>query len=306
MGCVMLKFQAALIQRSKRMQSKQNNKDEWIVVENAHEAIISKELWDKVKEVEKAVGHGKHTQRGFMHPLSGLMFCADCRAKMRLGWNMPKDIPYFNFNCGTKSRMGSSACFSHFITVPVLEQLVKNDVAAKAEMIIGHEAEFKQQYLQRQSSLADKNQADVKKDLNRSEKRLTELDKLIEAAFEEKVSGKIPESVCVKLIDKYTAEQTELKEKVAALSQGLEEVTQATTDVDEFIRRLKTYFNSPTLTREMCLALFDRLVIGGKESITGKPQEIHIYYKIDIDSIITQQQKIPENKFYVHLAYLKA
>ena len=287
MGCVTLKFQAALIQRSKRMQSKQNNKDEWIVVENAHEAIISKELWDKVKEVEKAVGHGKHTQRGFMHPLSGLMFCADCGAKMRLGWNMPKDIPYFNFNCGTKSRMGSSACFSHFITVPVLEQLVKNDVAAKAEMIIGHEAEFKQRYLQRQSSLADKNQADVKKNLKRSEKRLNDLDKLIETAFEEKVSGKIPENVCVKLIDKYTAEQTILKEKVAALSQGLEEVTQATTDVDEFIRRLKTYFNSPTLTREMCLALFDRLVIGGKESITGKPQEIHIYYKIDIDSVLT-------------------
>ena len=154
-------------------------------------------------------------------------------------------------------------------------------------MIIGHEAEFKQRYLQRQSSLADKNQADVKKDLKRAEKRLAELDKLIEAAFEEKVSGKIPESVCVKLIDKYTAEQTELKEKVAALSQGLEEVTQATTDVDEFIRRLKTYFNSPTLTREMCLALFDHLVIGGKESVTNKPQEIHIYYKIDIDSIIT-------------------
>ena len=261
--------------------------EEWIIVENAHEAIISKELWDKVKEVEKAVGHGKHTQRGFMHPLSGLMFCADCGAKMRLGWNMPKDIPYFNFNCGTKSRMGSSACFSHFITVPVLEQLVKNDVAAKAEMIIGHEAEFKQRYLQRQSSLADKNQADVKKYLKRAEKRLNELDKLIEAAFEEKVSGKIPESVCVKLIEKYTAEQTGLKEKVASLSQGLEEVTQAKTDVDEFIRRLKTYFNSPTLTREMCLALFDHLVIGGKETVTAKPQEIHIYYKIDIDSVLT-------------------
>ena len=268
--------------------------DEWIVVENAHEAIISKELWNKVKEVEKAVGHGKHTQRGYMHPLSGLMFCADCGAKMRLGWNTQtskrtgKETVYFNFNCGTKSRMGSSACFSHFITVPVLEQLVKNDVAAKAEMIIGHEAEFKQRYLQRQSSLADKNQADVKKVLKRAEKRLIDLDKLIEAAFEEKVSGKIPEGVCVKLIEKYTAEQTELKEKITFLSQGLNEITQAKTDVDEFIRRLKTYFNSPTLTREMCLALFDHLVIGGKESVTNKPQEIHIYYKIDIDSVITQ------------------
>ena len=253
--------------------------EDWIIVENAHEAIISKELWDKVKEVEKAVGHGKHTKRGYMHPLSGLMFCADCGAKMRLGWNMPKDIPYFNFNCGTKSRMGSSACFSHFITVPVLEQLVRSDV--------GHEVEFKQRYLLQQATLADKNQADVKKELRKAEKRLTELDKLIEAAFEEKVTGKIPESVCVKLIDKYTAEQAELQEKIILLTKGLEQVEQAKTDVDEFIRRLKMYFNSPTLTREMCLALFDRLIIGGKESVTGKPQEIHIYYKIDIDSVLT-------------------
>ena len=260
------------------------DESEWVTFENTHEAIIDRETYDTVQRLRDA--KRRPTRMGEMSVFSGMLFCSDCGAKMRLGWNMPKDIPYFNFNCGTKSRMGSSACFSHFITVPVLEQLVKNDVAAKAEMIIGHEAEFKQRYLQRQSSLADKNQADVKKDLKRAEKRLAELDKLIEAAFEEKVSGKIPENVCVKLIKKYTAEQTELKEKIAVLSQGLEEVTQAKTDVDEFIRRLKTYFNSPALTREMCLALFDHLVIGGKESITGKPQEIHIYYKIDIDSVL--------------------
>ena len=85
--------------------------------------------------------------------------------------------------------MGSSACFSHFITVPVLEQLVKQDVAAKAKMILGREAEFKQWYLQRQAALADANQSDVKKALKRAEKRLLELDKLLEAAFEEKVAG---------------------------------------------------------------------------------------------------------------------
>ena len=129
--------------------------------------------------------------------------------------------------------------------------------------------------------------AEVKKELKKAEKRSNELERLIEAAFEEKVSGKIPESVCIKLIEKYTAEQTELQEKIVSLNDGIKEVTQAKTDVDEFIRRLKLYFDSPTLTREMCLALFDRLIIGGKETVTGKPQEIHIYYKIDIDSVLS-------------------
>ena len=130
----------------------------------------------------------------------------------------------------------------------------------------------------------------IRTDLALEEKERFEeenVEKLIEAAFEEKVAGKIPENVCIKLIEKYTAEQTELQEKMVSLNDGLKEVTQAKTDVDEFIRRLKLYFDSPTLTREMCLALFDRLIIGGKETVTGKPQEIHIYYKIDIDSVLS-------------------
>lgn len=261
-------------------------KEDWIVIENAHEPIISKELWDRVKEVESSVSTGKPTKRGFMHPLSGLLFCADCGQKMRLGWNMPKDIPYFNFNCGTRSRCGSSACFSHFITVPVLEKIIMQDIAEKSEKILKHEAEFKSRYLELQAALADKNQAEVRKELKRAEKRTKELDKLVETAFEEKVSGKIPESVCVRLIEKYTAEQNELQEKISALTQGLEEVAQVKTDVDEFIRRLRKYCKEPKLTREMCLSLFEKIIIGGKETVTGKPQEVYIFYKINVNSVL--------------------
>ena len=245
-----------------------------------------------MKEVEKAVGHGKHTKRGYMHPLSGLMYCADCGAKMRLGWNTQtskrtgKESVYFSFNCGNKSRLGSSACFSHFISAPVLERIVLNDVKDKAQKIVANEAEFRQKYLDHTAKLANQNQTDIKKELCKGEQRIAELDKLIESAFEEKVAGKIPESICVRLIEKYTAEQTELKEKVANLTQGLADAEQAVTDVDEFIQRMKKHLHAPELTRELCLELFDKLVIGGKESVTGKPQEVHIYYKVDISSIL--------------------
>ena len=69
----------------KEEQENKDEKEDWIVIENAHEPIISKELWNKVKEVEASVSNGKPTKRGFTHPLSGLLYCADCGAKMRLG-----------------------------------------------------------------------------------------------------------------------------------------------------------------------------------------------------------------------------
>ena len=58
---------------------------EWVIVYNTHEPIISQEIWDKVREIEKSVSQGKRDKHGQIMPLSGLMYCADCGEKMRLG-----------------------------------------------------------------------------------------------------------------------------------------------------------------------------------------------------------------------------
>ncbi len=55
----------------------------WIVAENTHEPIISQELWDKVREVEKSVSRGKRSKDGTLKPLSGLIYCCDCGFKMK-------------------------------------------------------------------------------------------------------------------------------------------------------------------------------------------------------------------------------
>lgn len=62
---------------------------DWVIIYNTHEPIISQELWDKVQERLKSKSHGKSTARGFTHPLSGFLFCADCGQKMKLGTSKP-------------------------------------------------------------------------------------------------------------------------------------------------------------------------------------------------------------------------
>lgn len=81
--------------------------EEIIVIKNTHEPLVSQETWDKIREIERSVSQGKKTKSGFVAPLSGLMFCADCGEKMRLGFNnttngskkKPRKYIRHNFNC---------------------------------------------------------------------------------------------------------------------------------------------------------------------------------------------------------------
>ena len=146
--------------------------------------------------------------------------------------------------------------------------------------IISDEAQVRKGYLLSRTQADEKVQAEKTYELALKKKRLEKLDLLIQGAFEEKLEGKIPEDVCLKMIEKYSAERRQLSEEVS--NQTTEEKTfqQAEIGIDEFIDRIKNHINDVSVTRELCLELIDKIVIGGNPSVTGKPQDVEIFYKI--------------------------
>ncbi len=142
------------------------------------------------------------------------------------------------------------------------------------------EAQVRKGYLLSRTQADEKVQAEKTYELALKKKRLEKLDLLIQGAFEEKLEGKIPEDVCLKMIEKYSAERRQLSEEVS--NQTTEEKTfqQAEIGIDEFIDRIKNHINDVSVTRELCLELIDKIVIGGNPSVTGKPQDVEIFYKI--------------------------
>ncbi len=265
--------------------------EEWIVTENTHPAIISTELWNRVREVERSVSQGKKTRRGYTHPFSGFLFCADCGGKMKLEYYPLRrnghlhDIVY-TFNCGCHKRLGKAYCFNHYIKAADVESILLDDIKSKANFMIANEAEVRKSYLLSQMQADAKTETENKYELERKKKRFEKLDSLIEGAFEEKLEGKIPEDICLKLIEKYTAERQELSVAINTLESNEETFQQAKTDVDDFIGRVKRHLRDVSITRELCLELIDKIVIGGSPSVTGKPQQVEIYYKIDLNSVI--------------------
>ena len=57
-----------------------NPQEEWLIFENTHEAIIDKETWELVQKLRKTPR--RKDTLGEANPLTGLVFCADCGAKM--------------------------------------------------------------------------------------------------------------------------------------------------------------------------------------------------------------------------------
>lgn len=255
---------------------------EWVVTEDTHEAIISQELWDKVREAEKAVSHGKRDGKGVTQPLSGMLFCPDCGYKMKAAGRKRtlksgELIRECYYNCSSYVLHGKELCSTHYISQKQIEAVIIADIRSMAELVVKDEQTARAAFLsKKEQQTSRQSKADIKK-LNDSKHRLAELENLMQSVYEDKVMGKIPEHICVSFLEKYEAEQQELRAVIADLEERLSAEKQDREDVEEFIRRLKKYVDVQTLTRELGLELIEYVTV---EAYTpNEPREINIYYK---------------------------
>ena len=72
-----------LSHKNKKLVSK--DKDEWIVVENAHEAIISQERWDEAQCIDLAKNKNRMEPQESL--FKSLMKCDDCGSVLASHWS---------------------------------------------------------------------------------------------------------------------------------------------------------------------------------------------------------------------------
>lgn len=261
------------------------DEEDMVIVKNTHEPIISQELWDKCREMEQSVSQGKRNSVGFVANLSGLIYCADCGNKVRLAWNNtrhqrggPRLYYRHNYNCTSYMKFGKRYCPSHYIKMKDMDAVVLADIRSMASLVYEDEDGARAAFLAKKEKFHQKQTASDNKRLTEDRFRMQELDTLIQSVYEDKVLGKIPEDVCVKLFKKYEAEQKTLAAEVAELEETLSAVKQDEDDVEEFIKRLRKYVDVQELTREMCLELIEYITLDAYAE--DRPRDIHIYYKL--------------------------
>ena len=233
------------------------------VKENAHEAIIDRSVWEKVQETGRSVSQGRGDKENRVHPLSGLLVCADCGKKLkgkRAGGNKA-----YMYCCRTYADLGKKYCSAHSVAEKQLENLVLQDIRSMLGDVKIDEKKAKEYFLRERTKCGEQN-------------RLSD-EKLIQSTFEEKVLGNLPDSVCKNLCEKYQLEKEGAERQIAGLEKQLAETECTDAEAEKYITLLKRYAKCEELTREMCLRLVALITIGEKPQ-DGGARQIHIYYKV--------------------------
>lgn len=272
------------VQCKKRVQSYRNkkivpnNREDWVVVENTHQAIVSQELFD---EVQKALdGRLRFVKRtGEPQIFSKLFYCAECGHCM-LHHDRTNHPKYYS--CGKYRSDGVKACTSHHITYDNLCEIVLKDIQSHVKLVEEDEGRAIQEILSVKCSAEEKQLAKAKKELKQSKKRLEEMDTRIKRVYEDNLSGKIPDDLFSVFITDYQNEKQTLTETVKALEDEVSSLQENRTDVSRFVALLKEYTDITTLDRQVLTALIDKITISEDKNQQGKKnkeQSITIYYK---------------------------
>ncbi len=305
----------------KDKKSKYVSEDKWLIFENTHEAIIDQETFDNVQRIR---GNVKRYPDGWgeYHPLTGLMYCADCGSKMYVHrTNNYKNIPYYVCSNYKKVPCGTLCPSAHRIKAEVVLNLIQETLKDIKNYIDEDNEVFTRSI---QNEMEEKEKVEIEKQrvrLINNKSRIQELERLMCRIYEDMILEKIPSSRYEILNSQYEIEQRALSKEIEDLEPVISRYEKETDKVRKFISLISRYENFDELTNSMINEFVEKIIIHERDrkgSQTSK-QKIEIYFNFignyeppkeelseeERAKLEEEERKINERRDRLHQNYLK-
>lgn len=251
-----------------------NATEDYQIIPNMQEPIISEEQWLRVQELRKH--RRRPTATGRTSLFSGLVYCADCGAKLHFcaAKSLKRNQEFWRCS---NYKDGRGICQIHYIRDVVLERIVLEAIGSLADFVKFHEPVFLYMLAKKTNAMRQKEHKRLELAVEQGTKRIAEIDRLIEKVFEQNASGILSDERFSKMLQSYEKEQKALTQEVADSRQTLEEAKQKATDLRLLLRTLREMTEINELTPTLVNSLIERIEVHNNDKSSG-----HCYVKVDI------------------------
>jgi len=250
----------------KTKQNRPRPKSEWYRVEGTHEAVIDRDLWDRVQAI--LAQRAKPFKGGTVGLFARKVRCANCGYTMRSSKNRGRHY----LQCSSR-RAAKDACIGSFIPVEKLERIVIDELKRLSAEYLDRDV------LERGIEYSRGLQAQrewVTKELSTYEKRAEEYARGLRELYMDKVRGVVSESDFLEMSGDFAQEKERLEGLVSACRGRIAELDGRIAAGDDRQALIEQYTSPEHLTREMVEALIEYITVGKRApGEKSPPVEIH-------------------------------
>ena len=251
---------------------KPNAPDRWMTFPDTHEAIVSPEVWNMAQVVLQS--RRRVNAEGKSNPLTGLLYCAECGAKLHNHRSSEEDC----YNCPTYTQKKS--CCSHYIRTNTVKQLLLEAIQMVSKYAIENELSFAAQVREASQVRLALESRTLHAEIHAAENRLAELNIVLNKLYEGYALGKIPEQRYESLSRAYEQEQQRLQTQMQR-NKAVLRTHQTTADgIQKFLALARQYRNITELTTPVLNAFIEKVIVHAPYKENGKRKmTLDVYFR---------------------------
>ena len=250
----------------KTKQNRPRPKEAWYRVEGTHEAIIDRDLWDRVQSL--SASRAKPFRGGTLGLFARKVLCASCGYTMRSTKSRGKHY----LQCASR-RAARDACPGAFISVDTLERLVIQELNSLSRHYLDQEELVRRAACVQDVNRQRQNWLKTKETLRQ---RLDDNRLCLRSLYMDKVRGIVSEEDYRSMTNSFAAERRRMEHLLAEAGRHLEELETEMPSEEQQRERILRDVHVEHLTREMVEHFIDCIIVGKRLPGTQViPVEIH-------------------------------
>lgn len=249
--------------------------ENWIRVENTHEPIIDKDIFECVQQL-MTLDTRTSPEKDNVYAFSGLLRCGDCGQNLNRRCVRKKEKKYYYYHC--KTYKNGEGCTLHTISEIALMKVIMDSLKKQIALIVKAD-----EVLAKVKNLPQQNfeVKTLEKQVNQLEIEIQKYGDLGKKLYQDMLDEVITKEEYQELKNNFSQKLEAAQITKEELEKKIAEKISDESGTDKWVEELKKYQNIETIDRKTAVMLFDKIVVYATKEI-----EVHFKFKDEIHELL--------------------